>query len=113
TFKSFKATVINEEVHLEWVTTLERDNHFFSVERTLDGKTFTTLDSVQGAGTIEIEQSYSWVDRMPYGGFNYYRIKQTDFDGQFSYSKLVAARVIRSEKDDLRLYPNPAKDYVV
>ncbi|SHG77082.1 Por secretion system C-terminal sorting domain-containing protein [Chryseolinea serpens] len=105
TLLSFEATPSEGKVHLKWVTASEENNQFFTVQRTVDAKNFVDLDTVAGAGTTNVARSYEWVDHAPYGGNSYYRIMQTDYDGRFTYSKLVSAKI--DLESDLRIYPNP------
>ncbi|MCP4458176.1 MAG: T9SS type A sorting domain-containing protein [Cytophagales bacterium] len=54
--------------------------------------------------------SYSTTDSQPYYGLSYYRLKQTDFDGQSSYSKVVTIRLEMTSSISISIYPNPAND---
>ncbi|MFN5794738.1 MAG: T9SS type A sorting domain-containing protein, partial [Bacteroidota bacterium] len=93
---------------LSWSTLSETNNDFFTIERTLDGVNFTEIDKLKGAGNHNGILNYSSLDTNPANGKNYYRLKQTDFDGKFEYSKLVMVEFegIISEKS-ISVYPNP------
>jgi hypothetical protein len=101
---SFTATAENERVNLKWVTASELNNDFFTLQRSSDGVEFTSLDIVDGAGTTQSTSRYNYVDETPAAGINYYRLKQTDFDGSSDYSNIIAINL------DLEwyIYPNPA-----
>lgn len=101
---SFNATAANEKVNLKWVTASELNNDFFTVQHSTDGVEFANLGNVAGQGTKQSATTYNFVDSSPMGGVNYYRLKQTDFDGTLSYSNIIAINL------DLEwlLYPNPA-----
>lgn len=101
---SFSATAENEKVNLKWVTASELNNDFFTVQHSIDGVEFTSLGNVAGQGTKQSATTYNYVDESPMAGINYYRLKQTDFDGTSSYSNIIAINL------DLEwlLYPNPA-----
>ncbi|GAB4500087.1 MAG: hypothetical protein OHK0019_38010 [Saprospiraceae bacterium] len=103
----FKATY-NNSVLLTWRTATETSNDFFSIERSADGRNFTETGRMPGSGTTAEPQDYRFTDDSPLPGLNYYRLRQVDFDGQFSYSKVVSVRV--SEASGIRLYPSPATD---
>lgn len=90
---SFAAKNTNNHVALSWTTASELNNDYFSVETSTDGRTFTAIDEVIGAGTTQVAQSYSFTHKTPANGVNYYRLKQVDFDGAFEYSNIVSARV--------------------
>jgi hypothetical protein len=66
---------------LHWNTVSEKNSDFFTIERSLDGKTWESLGTVKGAGNSEFEQEYQFVDFNYRETMNYYRLKQTDFDG--------------------------------
>lgn len=112
---SFDASVEHQEVSgepfvaLRWVTASETDNDFFSIERSADGENFTEILRIPGAGNSNTTIVYAAADKSPLNGINYYRLKQTDFDGTFSYSKVVAVYVNLSPAARLAVYPNPNK----
>jgi hypothetical protein len=97
---------------LRWSTSTERNNAGFELQRSADGTNFSSLASLpsraDGGNSDHILQ-YNFTDAKPYGGANYYRLKQTDFDGKMTFSKTV---VLRNDLEDsfifTQLYPNPA-----
>ncbi len=78
----------NSYVKLNWVTATETNNNFFTVERSQDGIEFEDLNTVKGSGTTSVKHSYESFDYAPYKGISYYRIKQTDYDGKYTYSDI-------------------------
>jgi hypothetical protein len=104
---SFTATPQNEQVDLNWITMTETNNDYFTVEKSTDGITFEALARVAGAGNSTYERDYVAVDKKPVTGSNYYRLKQTDFNGQFDYSKIIMVHVGDPELV-LTVYPNPS-----
>lgn len=102
---SFDAALNNDRVDLSWITSAEINNDFFTLERSADGKQYQPIGQVSGAGNHSGNLRYSFSDYAPLTGQSYYRLKQTDFDGQFSYSKI---RTVNRESHTLTLYPNPA-----
>jgi Secretion system C-terminal sorting domain len=107
---SFNASLENGVVKLSWVTSSEINNDFFTVERISEGdEKFNALSTIKGAGTKTTESSYEWIDKNPLVGISYYRLKQTDFDGRFTYSDV---RVIENTSTSSRfsIYPNPIAD---
>lgn len=103
----FEASWKGEGVKLDWETASETNNEGFLIERSFDGKNWRELGFVQGHGTSLELQSYSFVDRQPGTGMNYYRLKQLDFDGAFEYSKVIAFEM-ESNENELNFFPNPA-----
>ncbi|MBI2272104.1 MAG: T9SS type A sorting domain-containing protein [Bacteroidetes bacterium] len=103
---NFTAQYKEGAVHLNWVTATETNNSYFTVERSSDGIRFEIITNVTGAGNSLSKLSYSSIDAKPLKEISYYRLKQTDYDGKFTYSKMVAVE----NKDDsfLLIYPNPS-----
>lgn len=96
-------------VKLMWGTAQEENNKGFEVERqTADG--WNVLGKVEGQGNSQEEYGYSFTDLIPKAGFNIYRIKQIDFDGQATYSSLVEL-YIEPSNSLVRIFPNPAGEY--
>ena len=79
---------------LEWRTASESNNDYFNLEKSKDGITFNSIGEIDGAGNSTIIHNYSFNDDNPYSGINYYRLKQTDFDGTFNYSRIIALQNI-------------------
>jgi hypothetical protein len=104
---SFKATVSNEMVELEWETASELNNDFFTVERSVDGENFEKIIEVDGKGTTTEKQSYAAKDLEPFSGVSYYRLKQTDFDGRSEYSAVVQVQLKINNQLRFKIYPNP------
>ncbi len=97
----------NYSTLINWQTASEYNNEFFTVERSVDGRTFLPLKKIPGAGFSNTEVSYHTTDTNPQIGINYYRLKQTDFDGAFTYSEIRNVVFQRSTKVGLKVYPNP------
>lgn len=97
----------NKSVLLNWVTSNEINNDHFEIERSKNGIDFTSIASVAAKGNVQTQNRYAYTDMLPVNGANYYRIKQVDKDGQYSYSpieKVDMNDIIRYWK----VYPNPA-----
>ena len=103
---AFNATPNHNTVSLDWATATEKNNSHFEVERSTNGKDFSTIGTVEGSGTTVEPQAYNFVDAAPANGINYYRLKQVDFDGAFAYSDVVSIE-IQNAKNDVVLLPNP------
>lgn len=84
----FNATPNQKTVDLTWATASELNNDFFTVERSIDGLTWEPVLTVNGAGTTNQRTNYRDIDTRPAAGLSYYRLKQTDFDGKWSYSNI-------------------------
>lgn len=103
----FIATATRDgRIRLQWTTASEINNDFFTVEHAAPQTEFNELFDVPGAGMSTRKIDYEKIHENPNPGINYYRLKQTDFDGTFSYSKVVSASVNKVTS----VYPNPIKD---
>lgn len=78
----FSVENINERVNIVWTTGSERDNSYFTVESSKDGFYWETLGTVKGNGTTSNSISYELEDKTPFIGLSYYRLKQTNFNGE-------------------------------
>ncbi len=107
-FLDLEARLTGNAVELNWSTATELNNDYFTVERSIDRFGFESIAEVDGAGTSPITQYYTAYDEMPTGEKMYYRIKQTDFDGSFSYSNIIELTA-REEALSLRAFPNPTQ----
>ena len=110
---SFEANKVGNTALLKWSTSYESNNKGFTVERSTDGTSWTSLQFVDGVGNSSIEQSYSFTDVKPNIGLNYYRFKQVDFDGRFEYSAIKSVRFSNGTDLNLLVFPNPTREKVV
>lgn len=92
-----------------WTTATEHNSHHFTVERSPDNVTFTSIGTVAAAGNAQFRNDYLFVDETPFRGVNYYRLEQVDMDGASVRSQTVVATLTNSE-DRPTLYPNPVSD---
>jgi len=107
---SFSASVIQSRIILKWTTASELNNSGFEIERSIDNNIFVTIGFVEGNGTTTEPKFYSFEDLSPITENNtiYYRLKQVDFDGKFSYSKTINVEFNLLEDFALKQnYPNP------
>ncbi len=104
---SFRANIENDDVKISWITANEINNDHFLVQHSIDGTNYVDLDKIQGAGNSVVLNSYSYIHDTPENGNNYYRLKQIDFDGSFSFSNIEIVRVYNGT---LGIYPNPVRD---
>ncbi len=104
---SFTAEQRGKEMLLHWKTASENNNDFFSVERSFNGTSFGKIGETRGAGNSNAALDYTYTDEQPVNGINYYRLKQVDFDGEFTYSKIIAIRANLSQAE-FELHPNPS-----
>ncbi|MFT7099725.1 MAG: hypothetical protein ACJA19_000224 [Bacteroidia bacterium] len=103
---SFTAEINNGHVQLNWVTASEINNDYFTIQHSTDGVIFTSVNKIRGAGNSMHTLNYSSIHHPTIDGISYYRLKQTDYDGQTSYSKIVAVDFNTSDFI-IAIYPNP------
>jgi len=109
TLMSFTASVQSDNtVLLNWTTSQEVNNKYFDIERGGKGSDFVKIGEVNGSGTTSLIQYYSFKDNNPLIGFNFYRLKQVDIDGHFTYSPIVSVLIQNSK--DFTVSPNPVHD---
>lgn len=94
---SFNATCKNSIVALDWITTTEINNDYFVIEKSLNGQDFTPIATVLGNGTSYTTHYYTTIDENPNLGINYYRLKQIDYNGEYTYSDIVSIDVKKNE----------------
>jgi hypothetical protein len=104
----FHAVPGNGSVQLGWTTAMELNNEFFTIEKSRDGVTFTEVSRVSGAGNSNRVLNYRSTDAEPFPGLSYYRLKQTDHNGDFTYSKTVLVKFRSSAViGEMNVIPNP------
>ena len=109
---NFTAERDGEHISIKWETQIEINNDHFLVEKSIDGKTFSLLDKVNGAGNTGVRSSYELIDPHPYPGFQFYRLTQVDFDGTY---EVLGTRLVDYSDGPTRIvdiYPNPSSDFL-
>ncbi|HEY4798615.1 MAG TPA: T9SS type A sorting domain-containing protein [Bacteroidia bacterium] len=102
---SFSASVENNSVNVKWITASEKNNNFFTVERSRDGNNFQELSVVQAAGNSNSLRNYEAVDADPFAGISYYRLKQTDFSGEGRYFDMIPVQFFSKENLSTEVSP--------
>ncbi|MFK7923801.1 MAG: T9SS type A sorting domain-containing protein [Bacteroidia bacterium] len=98
-----------DHVELNWLTAQELNNDYFEVQRSADGQNWEGLGNVNGSGTSTEMNAYEFKDYLVSYGTNFYRLKQVDYDGTFSYSNRIEID-LPGELASINLFPNPATD---
>lgn len=106
----FNAKPINNSVNIKWSTTAEINNDFFTVEKSVNGTEWMSIGEVKGVGNSEVLTNYSLVDASPVAGVQFYRLKQTDVNGDFSYSSIVPVKFGSAATAGVMVYPMPASN---
>ncbi|RYG40754.1 MAG: T9SS type A sorting domain-containing protein, partial [Chitinophagaceae bacterium] len=101
----FYAGIENKKIKITWSTTTEMDNNFFEIERSTDGRIFHKIGEVAGHGNSNNMHHYIFYDEQPFGGKIFYRLRQVDINGQYSYSNTRI--VMFGSEEKFSVYPNP------
>lgn len=105
TLGNFNAEAVKDKVKLNWFTVTESNNDYFSVERSTDGINWSLVKKLKGATNSSSILTYECFDDQPVAGTLYYRLKQTDLDGKFSYSAIKHVKFTTG--DNIFMYPVP------
>lgn len=97
-------------VTLNWITSSEINNAYFSVQRSANGTDFTEIGRVQGNGTTSSMNKYKFVDKNPIPGIAYYKLIQYDYDNTSSASNIIAVKF--REAFNIGMGTNPVTDEV-
>ncbi|MCI5057232.1 MAG: BspA family leucine-rich repeat surface protein [Flavobacteriales bacterium] len=110
---SFKAIPREQHVDIIWATQTEIDNDYFEIQKSLDMDYWEPFATIAGAGNSNQILEYYTIDEDPIEGVSYYRIKQVDFDGHYSYS---FPQMVEYKKDignsAIKVYPSPGTDII-
>ncbi len=105
---SWDAKVSGNAIQLSWITAAEINNDYFTIERSHDGRSFETIANIQGKGTTSQSTFYNITDNSPLEGISYYRLKQTDFNGDFEYSRVISVMLETQAESQVKVFPNPS-----
>ncbi|MDY0388461.1 MAG: T9SS type A sorting domain-containing protein [Methanolobus sp.] len=113
-----KCDRLNEEiteVYVYWQTASENNNDYFVLEKSIDAINWVELANIDGAGNSNILLNYDYADQLT--SFDaqlstlYYRLKQVDFNGNFSYSNIITTYCSNNIIEIISIYPNPTDNY--
>jgi hypothetical protein len=94
--QTFYASLTGRYIFIKWSTAVEQDLSYYDVQRSADGRFFSSLEKTNASGS----EKYSVLDLRPLTGFNYYRLKMVDNDGKFAYSSIVRIQFL----NDIQFY---------
>lgn len=104
---SFTAEICSEKVCLQWQTENEINTSYFEIEKSSNGTIFNKIAD-KPATNRPGKHTYTSSDNTPVNGINYYRIKQVDLDGRYTYSNILSVKI--NAQGSLTLMPNPVKN---
>ncbi len=108
----FTAKCNDEIINFSWATASEKNNLFFTIEGSENGNSFSSIKKLNGNlnSSEKLEYNES-ITANTISGLHYFRLKQTDIDGKFSYSKLIYVSCEKN-KNSFKLFPNPASTFI-
>ncbi len=108
---SFSASLATDNsVVVTWTTEQEVNSSYFLVERSTNGSSWEPIGTVTAKGNSATASNYSFIDKSPMNGVDYYRLEMVDLGGAQKYSSIS---VIRSTLvQNISVFPNPAKNYI-
>jgi hypothetical protein len=104
---SFAAECNDQNIVLRWVTLTEKNNAFFTIEKSKDASNWEEISKINGAGFTNQIKEYTYIDEKLESGVIYYRLKQTDFDGTYKYFDIIAVNCRDKTRNNFKIYPNP------
>lgn len=109
TLTNFTATSTSNSVQLNWSTSSEINNKYFVIQRSSDGSNYDSIGIVNGNVTTNTVENYSYTDYNYSTNTNYYRLKQVDYDGNFTISDIISINMNSYSNSDnsFGIYPNP------
>jgi len=102
----FQANCAERTVDLNWSTATENNNSHFDIEKSSDGKIFWKIGQELGAGNSSSKINYTFSDNIN-SEVAYYRLKQIDYDGNYTYSKIIQKKCFMKQ-EDVKVWPNPS-----
>jgi hypothetical protein len=107
----FSGETNDDQINLKWTTSSEINNDYFTIEKSSDEENWKDIGQLNGFGNSTIEREFRWIDENPISGNNFYRLKQVDFDGAFSYSKIISVNY--KNENSFIVYPNPVDEQLI
>ena len=98
------------QTNITWSVTFQINNEKYIIEHCKDGRNFSPNGQIAGDGTSNETKHYEYTHTSPSIGMNYYRIKQVDYDGKYSYSNIASVRY--DGDSNIIIYPNPTSSEV-
>jgi hypothetical protein len=105
---SFTGEMIDNNVELEWVVASQVNNEYFKIEKSLNCEQWEEVSRIPGAGNSNTQMNYKIYDEKPYDGISYYRLSQTDYDGESETFSPIS--IIYNKPITLSINPNPVKE---
>jgi hypothetical protein len=109
---TFDAECSNNKAILSWSTASETNNDFYLVERSTNALHWEEIGNIAGSNNSYTLTNYTFADNAPLNNVSYYRLKQTDFNGNYTNTNIIALENCRLNPFKYSIFPNPANEYV-
>lgn len=112
TLSNYEVECLNNNKKISWSTSAEINNDYFTIEKSVDAVNWEIVTLIQGAGNSNQQINYSYIDDS-YENTNqtiYYRLKQTDFNGNFEYFNILPIRCEGATSPII--FPNPTTNTI-
>jgi len=109
---SFSGINQNGTNQLNWSTSSESNNSFFTIERSLDALNFNSIATIKSEGNASAVSNYIYADQQPSLGVNYYRLKQTDYNGKETILEMISIKESTNDISELTIASNPFQESV-
>lgn len=106
-----QAVINDKDAVISWTVSTQFNNEKFILEHSLDGRYFSPITTINGAGNSNLEMTYHYVHQNISAGQNYYRVAQVDYDGAMRYSNVSVVQ-LNDQGSSFSVYPNPASNMV-
>ncbi|MEO6550764.1 MAG: T9SS type A sorting domain-containing protein [Ferruginibacter sp.] len=113
TYKSIRAYKKEKDIAVEWSVENEININRYEVEKSADGISFAKVNTTAATRTNGGSVNYNWLDTNPFGGNNFYRIRNVSPDGKFEYSNIVVVKTMQSATAGIKIYPNPVTNGII
>lgn len=104
--EDLRAQLQDQAIEITFSIAQQINNSHFEIQHSSNGQSFQYIAQIEGEGNSSQEIDYKYIHNTPSKGLNYYRIKQVDLDGQFSYSNITSVNF--EESEDIKIFPIPA-----
>lgn len=104
----FSLNCTNSQIDFNWSSASEKNNRYFSLEASADQRNWVVLAQIKGAGNSSTLKNYAFAYTNPNAAYTYFRLKQTDTDGSFTYSETLGTCTSEEALLPNALYPNPS-----
>ena len=108
--QEFKGACFEDNVTLNWSTASENNNDYFEIYRSTENLQFESIATINGAGNSIQTLNYIFRDEQAINGVGYYKLKQVDFDGDYTFSDIISVDC-RNNTESVVLYPNPTERF--